>query len=168
VSRALACVLKHPWLVAAHRCFALLPRLSILCGCINAPARQANAVWGRCPTACTTYVKKKQLGVYWGLVDKISPAFVRVEKLGCAGSRQVIPAVYRLLLRLCMCRQRQVGPPVNLGAPTGMPASVSSRSDLADSAYTFGPCGLQTEDLALQKAFPGKTFSSPKLEPRSL
>jgi hypothetical protein len=29
----------------------------------------------------------------WGLVDKIPPAFVRVEKLGCAGRRQIIPAI---------------------------------------------------------------------------
>jgi hypothetical protein len=60
--------------VVAHRCFKL-PRSSALCGCINIPGRQVNAVWGRCPTACTMYVKKK-LGVCcWGLVDKISPAF---------------------------------------------------------------------------------------------
>jgi hypothetical protein len=72
VSRALACVLQHPRL-PTHRCFTL-PRSSILCGCINVPGRQVNAVWGRYPTACTMYVKKK-LGVYWGLVDKISPAF---------------------------------------------------------------------------------------------
>jgi hypothetical protein len=71
VSRALACVLKHPWLPTGvlhcpgHR--------SILCGCIDVPGRQANAVWGGHPTACTIYVKN--LGVYWGLVDKISPAF---------------------------------------------------------------------------------------------
>jgi hypothetical protein len=35
--------------VVAHRCFAL-PRSPILCGCINVPGRQANAVWGRYPT----------------------------------------------------------------------------------------------------------------------
>jgi hypothetical protein len=47
------------------------------------PGRQANAVWGRCPTACAMYV----IEVYWGLVDKISPAF-EFEKLGWhAGSR---------------------------------------------------------------------------------
>jgi hypothetical protein len=41
---------------------------------------------------------KKTLGVCWGLVDKISPAFEL--KLGCAGSRQVIPAVcHRLGLK---------------------------------------------------------------------
>jgi hypothetical protein len=38
------------------------------------------------------YVKKEVWGVFWGLVDKICPAF-EFEKLGCAGSRQVTPAV---------------------------------------------------------------------------
>ena len=71
-------------------CFRL-PRSSILCGCINIPGRQVNAVWGRYPTACTLYVTKK-LGVCWGLVDKISPAFeLRNSDVRCAGagSRQV-------------------------------------------------------------------------------
>ena len=71
VSRVLACCVGAP--VVSHRCFTL-PRSSILCGCINFPCRQVNAVWGRYPTACTMYITKK-LGVCWGLVDKISPAF---------------------------------------------------------------------------------------------
>ena len=71
VSRVLACCVGTP--VVSHRCFTL-PRSSILCGCINFPCRQVNAVWGRYPTACTMYITKK-LGVCWGLVDKISPAF---------------------------------------------------------------------------------------------
>jgi hypothetical protein len=56
VSRALACVLKHPQPAVAHRC-VILPRPSALCGCINFPGKQVNAVWGRYPTACTTYVE---------------------------------------------------------------------------------------------------------------
>ena len=71
VSRVLACCVGAP--VVSHRCFTL-PRSSILCGCINFPCRQVNAVWDRYPTACTMYITKK-LGVCWGLVDKISPAF---------------------------------------------------------------------------------------------
>ena len=71
MSRVLACCVGAP--VVSHRCFTL-PRSSILCGCINFPCRQVNAVWGRYPTACTMYITKK-LGVCWGLVDKISPAF---------------------------------------------------------------------------------------------
>ena len=55
--------------------FQHVPRSSILCGCINRFLyRQVNAVWGRYPTACTMYITKK-VGVCWGLVDKISPAF---------------------------------------------------------------------------------------------
>jgi hypothetical protein len=65
--------------VVAHRCFTL-PRSSILCGCINVPGRQVNAVWGRCPTACTMYEKKK-LGVCWRLG---CASRLRVEELGCA------------------------------------------------------------------------------------
>jgi hypothetical protein len=42
------------------------------------------AVWGRCPTACAVYVFFKRTWSVLGLFDKISPAFVRVEKLGCA------------------------------------------------------------------------------------
>jgi hypothetical protein len=61
--------------VVAHRCFTP-PRSSILCGCINFPGRQVNAVWGRCPTACAMYIKKSLECIGgWGLVDKISPAF---------------------------------------------------------------------------------------------
>jgi hypothetical protein len=53
VSRAFFCLcVKRPWFPVSHRCFAL-PRSSILCGCINFPGRQVNAVWGRYPTACT-------------------------------------------------------------------------------------------------------------------
>jgi hypothetical protein len=79
--------------VVAHRCFAL-PRSSILCGCINFPGRQVNAVWGRYPTtattACTMYIKKAWSAL--GLIDKISPAFELRNSGGCASSRQVIPA----------------------------------------------------------------------------
>jgi hypothetical protein len=73
--------------VVAHRCFTP-PRSSILCGCINIPGRQVNAVWGRCPTACAIYVKK-----YWSLLAarRQNLSRLRVEKPGCAGSRQVIP-----------------------------------------------------------------------------
>ena len=76
--------------------FQHVPRSSILRGCINFPCRQVNAVWGRYPTACTMYVKKK-VGVCWGLVDKISPAFelrnsgvpavVRSSQLSCTPQR---------------------------------------------------------------------------------
>jgi hypothetical protein len=59
---ALACYVGTP--VVAHRhLFQHVPWSSILCGCINKFLyRQANAVWGRYPTACTMYVTKK-LGV---------------------------------------------------------------------------------------------------------
>jgi hypothetical protein len=78
--------------VVAHRCFTL-PRSSILCGCINFPGKQVNAVWGRCPTACTIYVKKEEAGSLLG-ARRQGLSRLRVEKLGCAGSRQIIPAVY--------------------------------------------------------------------------
>jgi hypothetical protein len=63
VSRALACVLSAETPVVAHRRFTL-PRSSILCGCINIPGRQANAVWGRYPTAWRVVYVKKQFGVH--------------------------------------------------------------------------------------------------------
>jgi hypothetical protein len=60
--------------------FYTAPVIHPVRGCINSPGKQVNAcgvlpgVDARCcPTACAIYVKK--LGVYWGLVDKISPAF---------------------------------------------------------------------------------------------
>jgi hypothetical protein len=60
VSRALACVLKHPWLPTGGR--FTLPRSYILPvrvhRCPDVPGRQVNAVWGRCPTACAIYVNK--------------------------------------------------------------------------------------------------------------
>jgi hypothetical protein len=59
---------KHPWFPTGVL-FAL-PRSSILCGCINIPGRQVNAVWGRCPTAWLCSVCKKKLGVYWGSSTK--------------------------------------------------------------------------------------------------
>ena len=102
VSRVLACCVGTP--VVSHRCFTL-PRSSILCGCINFPCRQVNAVWGRYPTACTMYITKK-LGVCWGLVDKISPAFelrnsgvpavVRSSQLSCMKFRQTSLRLYQI------------------------------------------------------------------------
>ena len=89
VSRVLACCVGTP--VVSHRCFTL-PRSSILCGCINFPCRQVNAVWGRYPTACTVYVTKKTWSVSPG-ARRQNLSRLRVEKLGCAGSRQVIPAI---------------------------------------------------------------------------
>ena len=89
--------------MVAHRCFTL-PRSSILCGCINIPGRQVmhNAVWGRYPIACTMYVTKK-LGVCWGLVDKISPAFeLRNSGVPCRQSPQVIPAVVLCAAGACL------------------------------------------------------------------
>jgi hypothetical protein len=68
--------------VVAHRCFAL-PWSSILCGCINIPGRQVNAVWSRCPTACTMYATKK-LGVCVLGARRQNLSRLRVEKLGCA------------------------------------------------------------------------------------
>jgi hypothetical protein len=79
----LACPVLLPGVetpVVAHRCFTL-PRSSILYGCIDVPGRQVNAVWGRYPTACAVFSFFLLFfflflsGVYWGLVDKISPAF---------------------------------------------------------------------------------------------
>jgi hypothetical protein len=73
---------KHPWPVVAHRCFTL-PRSSILCGCINIPDRQVNAVWGRYPTACAMYVKRS-LECIGARRQNLSR--LRVEKPGCASS----------------------------------------------------------------------------------
>jgi hypothetical protein len=88
VSCSCLCV-KHPPVVA-HRRFAL-PRSSILCGCINIPGRQVNAVWGRCPTECTMCVKKKRRvqSVCLGALRQ-NLSRLRVEKLGCA-----VPVVAR-------------------------------------------------------------------------
>jgi hypothetical protein len=73
VSRTLACVLKHPWWVLAHRCFTL-PRSSILCGCINIPGRQVNAVWA--PRAnCGSEVARQ-----------VSPACLRPGSAACSGA----------------------------------------------------------------------------------
>jgi hypothetical protein len=94
VSRVLACCVGAP--VVSHRCFTL-PRSSILCGCINIPGRQVNAVWGRCPTACTMYIKREKAWSVLGLVDKISPAFEfsvglallnRISQRRCNASRR--------------------------------------------------------------------------------
>ena len=79
VSRVLACCVGTP--VVSHRCFTL-PRSSILCGCINFPCRQVNAVWGRYPTACTMYITKKAWSLLGARRQNLSR--LRVEKLGCA------------------------------------------------------------------------------------
>ena len=76
--------------MVAHRCFTLL-RSSILCGCINIPDRQVNAAWGRCPAACVICVKKKAWSLLGARRQNLSR--LRVEKLGCASSRQIIPAI---------------------------------------------------------------------------
>jgi hypothetical protein len=91
VPRALACVcvLEVETPVVAHRCFALAPRSSILCGCIYFPRKQVNAVWGRYPAVCTTYVKQS-----WRLLGarRQNLSGVRVEKaLRVSG----VPAVVR-------------------------------------------------------------------------
>jgi hypothetical protein len=78
VSRALACVLKHPWL-STGVCFTL-PRSSILCGCINFPDKQVNAVWGRCPNRMCN-ICEKSLDFIGALRQNLSR--LRVEKLGC-------------------------------------------------------------------------------------
>jgi hypothetical protein len=75
--------------VVALRCFTL-PRSSILCGCIKFPGKKGNAVWGRYPTACTVYVKKK-LGVHWLGARGQNLSRLRVEKLGCATRKLVLP-----------------------------------------------------------------------------
>jgi hypothetical protein len=109
--------------VVAHRCFTL-PRSSILCGCINFPGRLVNAVWGRYPTACTMYVKKKAWSLLGARRQNISR--LRVEDLGCV-TRSWPCLVTGLRVG------RQVGPAVKPEASTGMPASRSSRPDLTDS-----------------------------------
>jgi hypothetical protein len=78
VSRALACALNTRGCPHVLYTAPVIrsSESSILCGCINVPGRQVNAVWGRCPTACTMCVKKNlECKVCWGLVDKISPTF---------------------------------------------------------------------------------------------
>jgi hypothetical protein len=91
VFRALACVLNTRGCPQVFCTGA--PIIHTLCagGCINVPGRQVNAVcWGRYPTACAMCVKTK-LEFIGELADKISPALLRVDKLGCASSRQAIP-----------------------------------------------------------------------------
>jgi hypothetical protein len=70
----LSCLCVETPVVAQHRCFAL-PR-PVIRHPVRVhkyvPGRQVNAVWGQCPAVRAMYVTK--IGVYWGLVDKISPA----------------------------------------------------------------------------------------------
>jgi hypothetical protein len=100
--------------VVAHRCFTL-PRSSIMCGCINVPGKQVNAVWGRYPTACAIYV----VFLTWSLLelfDKLSPAFelrnsgVSAVARSCQGCLARVPLVttgiLRLQLRLVSTYQR--------------------------------------------------------------
>jgi hypothetical protein len=57
-------VLEHPWLL---KDISTRTPVSILCGCVNKSLyRQANAVWGRYPTACM-YARGSK-GVFVGLV----------------------------------------------------------------------------------------------------
>ena len=121
VSRALGACLCVKTPVVAHRCFTL-PRSSILCGCINFPFRQVNAVWGRCPTHVRCI--KRNLECIGARRQNLSR--LRVEKLGCV-TRSWPCLVTGLRVG------RQVGPAANLETSTGMPASVSSRPDLTDS-----------------------------------
>jgi hypothetical protein len=124
---------KHPWFPTGGRCFTLprpvihpvrvhkFPLQASQCGMGSIPYRMCNV--------CT----KKKLGVCWGLVDKISPAFeLRVEKLGCV-TRSWPCLVTGLRVG------RQVGPAVKPEASTGIPASVSSRPDLTDSQSPAHP-----------------------------
>jgi hypothetical protein len=72
--------------VVAHRCFAL-PRSTILCGCINIPGRQVNAVWGRYPTACTIYEKQNVEFVGGSSTKSLPPSSLetRVRRQSCSG-----------------------------------------------------------------------------------
>jgi hypothetical protein len=85
VSRAFACVLNTRGCPQVFYT-ALVIWSSALCGCINVPGKQVNAVWGRCPTACAMYVKKEEA---WSVLGALRQNLsrLRVEKLGCAGSR---------------------------------------------------------------------------------
>jgi hypothetical protein len=156
VSRALACVLNTRGFPQVLYCFTL-PRSSILCGCINFPCRQVNAVWGRYPTACTMYKKRRSVECIGARRQNLSR--LRVEKLGCV-TRSWPCLVTGLRVG------RQVGPAVKPEASTGMPASVSSRPDLTDSqspAYTYLKQHLQPLQIFNQKIWP---FKKPPLAPR--
>jgi hypothetical protein len=74
VYRALACVLKHPWLHTGALHFALPRSSARYFGCIrhkHVTARQANAVWGRCPTA--THGENSFLELLGGSSTKFPP-----------------------------------------------------------------------------------------------
>jgi hypothetical protein len=97
VSRALACVLKYPWLPTGVLHFTL-PRPSILCGCINIPGRQVKCGMGPMHYRMCDICTKKTWSLLGARRQNLSR--LRVEKLGCAGSRQVIPAAcHRLGLK---------------------------------------------------------------------
>jgi hypothetical protein len=84
---------KHPWLPTGVLHCPGPGHPPILCGCINIPGRQVNAVWGMGSMPYRMYdVCKKEAGSLLGALRQ-NLSRLRVEKLGCAGSRQVIPAV---------------------------------------------------------------------------
>jgi hypothetical protein len=157
--------------VVSHRCFAL-PRSSILCGCINIPGRQVNAVTRmRCRvdalphTACTMYVEKKKLGVCWGLFDKISPAF----ELRNSG----VPAVVRLSQLPLSTLRRPIKSRLRWSSrsprTTDMPLCCSSwavSSLYLPKTALAALANLQSEDLTSCKSLPSreKLFPSPKPE----
>jgi hypothetical protein len=160
------CCLNTRPRVVAHRCFTL-PRSSILCGCINIPGRQVNAVWGGSIPYRMYDVCRKKAESLLGARRQNLPR-LRVEKLGCA-TRSWPCLVTGLRVGL------QVGPAVKPEASTGMPASVSSRPDLTGSqspAYTYLKQHLQRLRIFNHKTWPcrkpflaGKTFPSPNLKP---
>jgi hypothetical protein len=90
--------------VVAHRCFAL-PRSSILCGCINFPGKQVNAVWGRYPTACAMYAKKSLECIGGSSTKSLPPSSLEtwVCRQSCSGHSSCgssYPWVYLYTLRI--------------------------------------------------------------------
>jgi hypothetical protein len=86
MSRAFACVLNTRG--CPQQVFIALPRSSILCGCISISLAGKLMRYGVDTLPHVRCMKKKAWSLLiGGLVDKISPAFELIEKLGCAGSR---------------------------------------------------------------------------------
>ena len=98
---------------------------------------------------------------YWGLVDKISPAFELRKELGCAGSRQIIPAILytpkrsQVQSRGCLAaRWGQTGHPKTALPPIACRLLFACTSWAVPSLYlpktAFATlANLQPEDLTL-------------------
>jgi hypothetical protein len=69
---------------------------------MNLPGRQLNAIWGRCPTDRMYDVCQFCFGVDWG-ARRQNLSRLRVEKLGCAGSRTQVNSAAGLVTPGSVC-----------------------------------------------------------------